>query len=75
MATLENRLLALEAARSTMPWAVMDVDGKPTPDQQTEIDRCTRTGRMLVVFYEPGNTAWVPGLGEPAPWDCDHGQP
>lgn len=75
MATLENRLLALEAARSTMPWAVMDVDGKPTPNQQTEIDHCTRTGRMLVVFYEPGNTAWVPGLGKPAPWECDHGQP
>lgn len=75
MATLSARLLALERFVNTAPMMTMEVDGVPTPEQQTTIDHCTRTGRRLVVFYDPGNTAWMHGFGPP-PWEgVQHGTP
>lgn len=72
MATLSARLLALERSTSTAPMETMRIDGVPTPAQQATIDHCTRTGRRLVVFYDPGNTAWMHGFGPP-PWEGYHG--
>ena len=74
MATLSARLLALERSTSTAPMETMRIDGVPTPAQQATIDHCTRTGRRLVVFYDPGNTAWMHGFGPP-PWGVQHGTP
>ena len=72
MATLNVRLLALEHVINTTPMMTMQIDAAPTPEQQDAIDHCTRTGRRLVVFYDPGNTAWLPGCGVP-PWEVVHG--
>ena len=73
MATLNARLLALESRTSTAPMLTMCVNSEPTPEQQATIDHCTRTGRRLVVFYDPGNTAWMHGFGPP-PWEgVQHG--
>lgn len=73
MGRFEARLLALESRINTAPMLTMCVDSEPTPEQQAEIDHCTRTGRRLVVFYDPGNTAWMPGFGAP-PWErLQHG--
>lgn len=75
MATLNARLLALERFVNTMPMMTMEVDGVPTQEQQATIDHCARTGRRLVVFYDPGNTAWMHGFGPP-PWEgYNHGTP
>ena len=70
MATLNARLLALEHVINTAPMLTMEVDGAPTPEQQATIEHCTRTGRRLVVFCMPGDTAWMPGYGVP-PWEVD----
>lgn len=52
---------------------VMDVDSAPTYEQSALIDRCAKTGRKLMVFYAPGDSAWMPGCGVP-PWeDVAHG--
>ena len=73
MATLESRLAALEGRINTAPMATLRIDAAPTPDQQATIDHCSRTGRRLVVFYDPGNTAWMHGFGPP-PWEgVQHG--
>ena len=72
MATLNTRLAALESRTSTAPMLTMCVNSEPTPEQQATIDHCTRTGRRLVVFYDPGNTAWMPDAGTP-PWERNHG--
>ncbi len=69
MATIEQRLSALEREINTAPWLVLDVTDRPTPEQQGEIDRAIKTGRMCIVFYEPGQTAWLAGSGKPAPWE------
>ena len=72
MANLNARLLALEHVLNTAPMMTLQVDGTPTPEQAAQIGHCTRTGRRLVVFYDPGNTAWMPGYGVP-PWEVTHG--
>ena len=71
MATLNARLMALEHVLNTAPMLTLQVDNAPTPEQQATTDHCARTGRRLVVFYDPGNTAWMPGYGVP-PWEVDH---
>lgn len=65
---LVNRLAALERAISAAPWLMLDVTDRPTPEQQATIDDCARTGRRVLVFYDPGNTAWLVGYGAP-PWE------
>lgn len=72
MTTIKARLLALEQYRNEGPALVLSVTDRPTPEQQAEIDRATNTGRRLIVFYEPGMTAWMPGYGVP-PWETDEG--
>ena len=73
MATLDARLLALERSINAAPLLVLSVNDRPTLDQQATIDECTRTGRRLLVFFDPGNTAWMLGLGAP-PWEVQHGK-
>jgi len=68
VANLNNRLLALENIINTAPMLTIDVVERPTSEQRTLIERCANTGRRLLVFYEPGNTAWMPGFGVP-PWE------
>lgn len=72
MATLNARLLALERVLNTAPMMTLRIDTAPTPEQQATIDHCTRTGRRLVAFCMPGDTAWMPGYGVP-PWEVEHG--
>ena len=72
MATLDARLLALEHTLNTAPMLTMEVQGPPTDEQAAQIERCARAGRRLMVFCEPGNTAWMPGCGSP-PWEAEHG--
>ena len=71
MATLNARLLALEHVINTAPILTLQVDTVPTPEQQATIDHCTRTGRRLIVFFMPGDTAWLVGCGAP-PWEATH---
>lgn len=71
MATLNARLAALEKSTKTAPMMTMQVNGMPTEEQAALIERCTRTGRRLLVFYMPGDTAWMPGYGVP-PWEVNH---
>lgn len=72
MTTIKARLLALEQHHNESPALVLSVTDRPTPEQQAEIERATRTGRRLIVFYMPGDTAWMPGCGVP-PWETDEG--
>ncbi len=72
MATLNARLLALEHVLNTAPMLTLQIDNAPTPEQQGTIDLCTRSDRRLMVFYDPGNTAWMPGCGVP-PWEVSRG--
>lgn len=65
---LINRLTALEKSSNSAPMLTLDVVNFPTDEQAVLIDLCTRTGRRLVVFYEPGNTLWMPGNGA-SPWE------
>ena len=69
---LIERLKALEHLSAGGELLTREVDGLPTADQTAMIDRCARTGRRLIVFCEPGNTAWMPGYGVP-PWEVEHG--
>lgn len=69
---LTDRLAALEKSTNTAPMLTMRVQGLPTAEQAALIDRCTRTGRRLVVFCMPGDSAWMPGCGV-APWEVEHG--
>ena len=69
---LIDRLTALERISNTQPMLTMQVDGLPTAEQTAMIERCTSTGRRLIVFYDPGNTAWLAGYGVP-PWGVEHG--
>jgi hypothetical protein len=66
---LINRLTALERSINTAPMLTLDVVNFPTDEQKALIDQCTRTGRRLIVFYEPGNTLWMPGIGV-LPWEA-----
>lgn len=47
----------------------MEVDGLPTPEQQAQIEEAIATSSFLIVFVEPGNTAWVASCNDPAPWE------
>ena len=69
---LIDRLTALEKSSNTAPMLTIAINGLPTGDQTAMIDRCTRSGRRLLVFCEPGDTAWMPGCGSP-PWEANHG--
>ena len=69
---LIDRLTALEKNSNTAPMLTLNVDGVPTGDQTALIDHCTRTGRRLIMFCMPGDTAWMPGYGVP-PWKVQHG--
>jgi hypothetical protein len=66
---LINRLTALEKSMNTAPMLTLDVVSMPTDEQKALIDQCTRTGRRLIVFYEPGNTLWMSGVGV-SPWEA-----
>ncbi len=67
MATIEQRLSALEKAINNAPMLVMTVTDHPTEAQQAEIGRATQTGHRTLVFYMPDDMAWMPGCGLP-PW-------
>jgi hypothetical protein len=69
---LIDRLTAREKSSNTAPMLTMEIDGLPTDDQTAMIDRCTRTGRRLLVFCMPGDIAWMPGHGVPQ-WEAKHG--
>ncbi len=69
MATIEQRLKALEQQQSDAPMLVLFVGDRPTPEQQSEIDSAIKTGRMMIVFVAHGDTAWITGCGKPAPWE------
>lgn len=73
MATIEQRLKALEQQRSDAPMLVLFVGDRPTPEQQTEIDKAIKQGRMMIVFIEKGNTAWIAGADVP-PWEQEGGE-
>lgn len=68
---LTDRLAKLEQAKDDGPMLTMVVTDRPTPQQQATIDRCIATGRRLLVFFMPTDTAWMPGAGVP-PWEVDH---
>lgn len=68
MTTTEQRIQALERAATVGGWQTLDVIDRPTPEQQAQIDHCTRTRTTLVVFYELGMTAWIASCGTPPPW-------
>lgn len=65
---LIDRLTTLEKSSNSAPMLTLDVVNFPTEEQAVLIDQCKRTGRRLVVFYEPGNTLWMPGNGV-SPWE------
>jgi hypothetical protein len=69
---LTERITRLEKAANHEPMLTMHVDNSPTREQAATIDHCTKTGRRLLVFYMPGDTAWMPGCGTP-PWEVEHG--
>lgn len=64
---LNRRICRLEQVVNTAPMLTMQVDTKPTSEQEVEIARCIRSGRRLIVFYMPDDTAWLAGNSEP-PW-------
>ncbi len=69
MTTIRERLTQLELASNNATWLVLDVTVCPTPEQAEQIEQATRTGRMCIAFYEPGQTAWIAGCSKPAPWE------
>ena len=74
MATIEQRLSALEREINTAPLLVLCVTDRPTPEQAEQIASAERTGRRLIVFYMPSDTAWLAGSGKPAPWEQEGGK-
>jgi hypothetical protein len=72
--TLKARLLVLEAAAGDGPMQVMQIDSVPDAQQLRDIADAERLGRKLVVFVRRGDTAWMPGCGEPAPWHSSKGK-
>lgn len=74
MPTIKQRISQLEHASNHEPMLVLNVSNRPTLEQQAEIDKATRTGRRLIVFYMPGDTAWILGCGKPAPWEFEEGE-
>lgn len=69
MAAIEQRLKTLEKQQSDAPMLVLFVGDRPTPEQQSEIDRAIKAGRMMIVFCALGDTAWVASCNGPAPWE------
>ena len=67
---LSDRVLALERTVNTKPMMVMHVNGAPTPEQQSVIDRSARTGQRLFVYDSGTSAAWMPGCG--VPWEGHH---
>jgi hypothetical protein len=65
-----ERLIRLEQARNNAPLLVLEVECRPTVEQQTEIDRAIQTGRRLMVFDAACTWAWMPGASA-APWMHD----
>jgi hypothetical protein len=51
---------------------VLSVTDRPTPEQAEQIAKAERTGRRLLVFFMPGDTAWMPGASVP-PWEQQKG--
>jgi len=72
MASIKERLEALERASSALPWLVLEVIDRPTSDQQADIDKAIAQGRTLIVFVEEGNTMWMPG--RTPPWEQEGGE-
>lgn len=68
MATIKDRIMLLECANNSAPMPVLSVTDRPTPEQAEKIAKAARTGRRLIVFCMPGDTAWMPGAGVP-PWE------
>lgn len=72
MATIEQRLKALEQKQGNAPMLVLFVGDCPTPEQQAEIDTAIQTRRMMIVFVAHGDTAWIADADNPPPW-AHHG--
>lgn len=68
MATIRDRLAALERTSNNAPWLIIDVTDRPSPEQAEQIAQAERTGRMCIVFVARGDTAWIAGAGVP-PWE------
>ena len=68
---LSDRIRALERTVNTKPLMVVHIDGAPTPEQQSVIDRSARTGQRLFVYDSGTSAAWMPGCG--VPWELSHG--
>lgn len=68
MATIKDRIIQLEQASNNAPMLVLSVTDRPTPEQAEQIAKAERTNRRLIVFYMPGDTAWMSCAGVP-PWD------
>jgi hypothetical protein len=69
---LTERITRLEKKVNDEPMLTMQVETSPTREQTATIDHCTKTGRRLLVFYTPGDSAWMLGCGAP-PWEVEHG--
>jgi len=68
---IKHRLKALETkANQPQPWLILDIDNRPTDEQQSEIDEAKRTGRFTICFEKSLNWAYVPG-NSPAPWEAE----
>ena len=65
---LAARVATLEALRNKAPMLTLQVQDQPTPEQLETMEHAKRTGRQLIVFYSPGDTAWFMGDGPP-PWE------
>ncbi|MDP1637535.1 MAG: hypothetical protein Q8K74_05050 [Candidatus Nitrotoga sp.] len=72
MATIKDRIMLLECANNCAPMLALSVTGRPTPEQAEQITKAARTGRRLIVFCMPGDTAWMPSAGVP-PWEEQEG--
>ena len=69
---LRERLANLEQSAGAVPMLTLNVDGAPTAQQAAVIAQCTASGRRLIVFCMPGDSAWMPDCGAP-PWEVVHG--
>ena len=70
--SIKQRLTALERkAYPPHPWLILDINKRPTDEQQAEMDEAERTGRVAICFERSRDTAWIVGCGEPAPWEVE----
>lgn len=70
--SIKDRIKILECANNSGPMLVLSVTGPPTPEQAEQIAKAARTGRRLIVFCMPDDTAWMLGAGVP-PWEEQEG--